>query len=216
MNWLSGKLPEISVFLAVAFIAHLFDRIKQVEKRFDSRLKDVMTTLNQIKTALLHLAPAIPGGQPPEDVGESLRIVGRRLANHNPALRRVLTFSISVSLPNFFEQTGITADELGGVSGTTRPGSFLARIFNGDEEWRRILFCGAIPDTAMYFIREISGHFKQWSSGNTSFQNGRENGITRTSKLCFTTTVLSFGAWAADLTTVIPGRKKRVRRTCSW
>jgi hypothetical protein len=127
MEWLTHNLIVVAVIVLAAYVVHLLDRVKRLEKPAENSSRDLVDAVNRMAVAILRPDPVEVENIKADDTHAALELIdhyiGYRLFKHTPALRRVLSFSIGVSLDFLREKTGITVTDLKG----------LEQYFSGDE-----------------------------------------------------------------------------------
>lgn len=119
MGLLQGVIM-VALVVAVLCIVHLFDRLRRLELKQQGNATDLVNVVNRLYTTILRPDPIELENVKAEDARTAIKLIdhyiGHRLFHHVPALRRVMTFSIGVSLDYLNAKAGITVDDLAGLS----------------------------------------------------------------------------------------------------
>ncbi|MEK7408645.1 MAG: hypothetical protein AAB225_26560 [Acidobacteriota bacterium] len=143
MSWFAQSTILVALIaVAVFVVAHLLDRIRRLEQRFeqrfDSQSADLLRLVNHMGTAVLQPGPDEAERPKAESLYEASKLmdeIGYHLRRHIPALREVLSVRIGVSLEFLREKTGITDEELKGLEGQLSPEALWPASSMVIEEW---------------------------------------------------------------------------------
>jgi hypothetical protein len=142
---LERLIPEIAlvaVGVVAAYIAGLVDRVKRLEKQAEQTSKEFVEVVNRLAARYFHPSVSELKDIKAHDTGTALdrieNYIFRSLFKYTPALRRVVSFSILVSVDFLREKTGVTLDDLKGLEqqfGDPEPKELWVAKSTVMEEW---------------------------------------------------------------------------------
>ena len=162
MEWFTRDWILVAVLLATC-IVYLLDRVKRLEKAVQRTSIDLVNVVNHLYMAIAR-PPVEAEGLKARDMSGALKLIdhyiGYRIASHSPALRRVLSLTIGISLEFLVEKTGITSNDLKGLEEQrSGDGSLFPACSMVIEEW-------ATHRVVRDFSGQTNVHYDAWSDGD--------------------------------------------------
>jgi hypothetical protein len=124
MEWLAHNLTLAAALVLGWFVFRVSNRVRLLEKLVLEKLSrdpsgDLVAVVNRMATSMIRPEPPEAERIRAEGTRDALELmdhyIGHRLFNHIPALRRVLSLQIGISLDLLAEKTGIVAGDLKGL-----------------------------------------------------------------------------------------------------